>query len=630
MSHISKLRFGFFISVFGPMLFMTLSFVAYLTYTLSVDKLDHEKSYNSTLKSVLVEDARYALTLGGYEQLQNKSDNIVASNADHIHSIELIDSKNRIVISSPKEPDVSISAIRIPIYVHVPNEGDDIFNMDTIIDPIENKSVGGYLIIRNNASYIQKSTDEIIYMVIVILLITGLGGGVVLYRIRKQYFTPHQILMKSLGDMAADKFISNDVKLLDPEVSDVINTLNTQLKDTRRENQDLKNEVKATLSSVDAANIDRIEILSELVRGIDKGLEIAREKIVTIASLNSNTDLKQDIKYLMSYLESTQEAVINTKVLLDQPIIDSDVNIIIIADFCESLVNTVTSHNSNVLCGKILNPELCDAYISLDEKHFETLICSVIDVATHVSKNSEIQLYVSAKTCLKSKDYVTVMVNIDDTCQGMPRDEVIKLNEYLNNKTSSISSNYFVIEDLKKIKYLSGLPNLSFTFNPVYGRGNNYSVIIDCRFSNNSDDLVIEHGSKSRSVAIVDGNASVRDNIELFRQLNLNVTYYKSKDAFKDIDSLINNDVIIVDSTKKQQSMLELCKALIDLEYYGRIIPAVSDELLDDSVVDELNCMGINKTIPARFLPNTLKEYVLNTDVKQFSISDYLSAQKDK
>ncbi len=88
--------------------------------------------------------------------------------------------------------------------------------------------------------------------------------------------------------------------------------------------------------------------------------------------------------------------------------------------------------------------------------------------------------------------------------------------------------------------------------------------------------------------------------------------------------------MIIVDSTKKQQSMLELCKALINLEYHGRIIPAVSDELLDDSVVDELNCMGINKTIPARFLPNTLKEYVLNTDVKQFSISDYLSAQKDK
>jgi len=173
------------------------------------------------------------------------------------------------------------------------------------------------------------------------------------------------------------------------------------------------------------------------------------------------------------------------------------------------------------------------------------------------------------------------------------------------------------------------LPHLSFTFNPVYGRGNNYNIIIDCDYSDKIDDLVIENKPHTKSVAIVNGNASIKENVELFRQLNINVTYYNSKDSIKSIETLSNNEVIIIDFTKNQESMLSLCKYLKELEYKSRIITAVTDKLLDDDDIDQLNMLGLTETMPAHFLPNTLKKYVLEDEVKQFSVSDYLNSQKD-
>jgi len=627
MSHISKMRFSFFISVLGPMLLMTLGFVAYLTYTLGNDKIDHEKSYNDIIESVLVEESKYALNLGGYSQLQLITDGIVKNHEDHIHSIELIDDQKKIVVSSPAEPDVSLSAIRIPLYVQTPSNDNDLFDMES--NEADSKQLGGYLIIRNNPSYIEKSFTDIIFMLVVILAITGLGGLIVLVRLRKQYFMPHKVLIDSLEDVTRNQLNIKELSILDPDLKGLVMRLDNLLTSLKQENTELRDEVKVTLSSVDAANIDRIELLAEMVRGVDRGLNEAREKIASIASQNNNEELKQDIKYLMKYLESTHTSLNNTKTLLDQPVIDSDTNVIVISNFCSTLVDTVSSHNKKVLCGKIINPELNNAYIALDDKHFEKLICSVIDLASHVSNNSEIQLSIGVKNCLENKSRVSIVINIEDSCHGMPLDEDIKLNNYLNNKTSSISSNYFVIEDLKKIKYLSGLPHLSFTFNPVYGRGNNYNIIIDCDYSDKIDDLVIENKPHTKSVAIVNGNASIKENVELFRQLNINVTYYNSKDSITSIETLSNNEVIIIDFTKNQKSMLSLCKYLKELEYKGRIITAVTDKLLDDDVIDQLNMMGLTETMPAHFLPNTLKKYVLEDEVKQFSVSDYLNSQKD-
>jgi len=595
----------------------------YLYQVVLSDKLSRIEDVNKVYEEFLQEKANHALATGDYPYFQETINALIKKDKTTIISIELIDNEKRIVASAPDNPPVNKKAHKIDIYNQASN--DDLINLDSFVDSDTKHNKMGYLVIRNNDTHIEQAFMHVTYQLGILLSITLMLTLIVYKKISRKIIKPYNKLEKYL--IAIRDGETEDL-IIPHEANNGICHLIDQIKDRANNNNDviklMISKVRRSKNETNEARISQYEMINELVRGLDRPIDLSRRLLSTLLDNTKNNDLKEDYFLLSGTIDEIANLVNYSRDLVNNPYADYTNEPILVNEFYKNISQSTVDSSYTLLATKNIKNEVLNSYILIDHLQIQLVIEKVLQLSSQVCIGNEVYISVLIHEVGNTTDKARITIEIQDTSNGMSLEDSHNINRYLNNEHPFVDTQYFNKEDLKTVRHLKQLPNLVISIAPEQGRGNYYRLSLECDYSQNKDSLINEDDSLLTHVVSIQEDPTNNMLSEHYRMIGIDMNYVLFSKLESKIDFIINQDIIVLDvSTNYEQALV-----ILDIinKHNVNIITVISNmQGKDDILIDTLYDKGAKDILRTKYSPESLSESINKVLKNSNSVDEYIS-----
>jgi len=595
----------------------------YLYQVVLSDKLSHIENVNKVYEEFLQEKANHALATGDYPYFQETINALIQKEETTIISIELVDNDKRIVASAPENLPVHKKAQKIDIYNQASN--DDLLNLDSFVDS-ETASVRiGYLVIRYNETHIEQAIKHVTYQLGILLSITLMLTLIIYRKIRHKIIKPYNKLENYL------------VAIRDGEVQDLVIPHNSnngichlidQIKE-RTNNREavielMSSKIRRSKNETNEARISQYEMINELVRGLERPINLSRRLLSNLLDNTKNNDLKEDYYLLSGTIDDIANLVNDSRNLVNNPYTDYTNEPILVHEFYNNISQSTVDSNYKLLATKNIKNEILNSYILIDHLQIQLVVEKILQLSSQVCIGNEVYISVLIHEVGSTNDKARITIEIQDTSNGMSLEDSHNINRYLNNEHPLVDTQYFKKDDLKAVKHLKRLPNLVISISPEPGRGNYYRMSLECDLAQNKDTLINDVDSLLTHVVSIQEDPTINMLSEHYRMIGIDMNYVLFSKFESQLDYIINQDVLVLDvSTNYEQAL-----TIFDIvnKHNVNIIAVINNIQGKDSIlIDALYDKGAKDILRTKYSPESLAESVEKVLKNSNSVDEYIS-----
>jgi len=602
-----------------PLIILSCVSGIYLFKIVLTDKLSTINQIKFIYEEILIEKAADALATSDYPYFQSTIDSLIAKESTGIISIELINTLNnkQIVASSPISVPVDQPAKKIDIFGA--SFMDDRFNL---ANDIGSDKVG-YLLIRYDETHVQQAVNHVMLQVLVLSIITLVLTLVIYYKIKQRVVNPYNQIKENLTALKNDDLMNLEIDHdHENEISFLIKEIKDNLVGKLAVIELMKNKIHRSKNETNEARFSQYEMIHELVNALEKRVDLSRKLILRLLENNVNEEFQQSYYLLSGTFDEITKSLSDSKNLIENPYADYAPESICIEKLYNNIKSIIVDSNYILYPTSNIKEELLLAYVLIDNLQIQLLVEKMLAMAAQVSVRSELYLNMLIEEI--SEDRIRISIEIKDSSSGMTNEEAVSINQYINNNRKEVDTLYYKHEDLKTIKHLKRIPELSININPDSGRGNYYRLSLECEYALDERELSINNEVALTHVIKVQEDPESDLLTEHYRVINIDINYVQFCKLENQLEYVINQDVIILDFTTNPNEALNICNLLS--QYDCIIIAVVNDDQIvvsnDSYILDKLFDKGVKETLLLPYSPERLKETikkVINTEENKIS-----------